>query len=162
MRQEIVFFLLIFKKSDSRTIKFLVFVNLFPRKQVVGGSALLWLGRCGNLFNCPDFLFGLFSNCFFISLFSFALFALFSPCLQFVFCPFFICPFSSAFFSFALFHFPFIIFVFICLFFLFSFLFVLLSCPFFICPGVRNTPRVQKLFWGREDAGPAYIVTPTM
>ena len=70
MRQEIVFFLLIFKKSDSRTIKFLLFANLFPRKQVVGGSALLWLGRCGNLFNCPDFLFGLFSSCsFFISLF---------------------------------------------------------------------------------------------
>ena len=94
MRQEIVFFLLIFKKSDSRTIKFLLFANLFPRKQVVGGSALLWLGRCGNLFNCPDFQFGLFSSCsFFISLFLFALFALFSPCLQGVLCPFFDCPF---------------------------------------------------------------------
>ena len=28
--------------------------------------------------------------------------------------------------------------------------------------GVRNSPRVQKLFWGKEDHGPAYMVTPTV
>jgi len=28
--------------------------------------------------------------------------------------------------------------------------------------GVRNTPRVQKLFWGKEDHGPAYTVIPTV